>query len=129
MQILAIDYGAKKIGLAVGDTETKIVEPLMVIRHSSISDALRKLSQVPQLPDALRVIVGLPEGKVNKVAREFGELIRDKFSVEVVFWDEKYSTKDAIEMSIEAGIRQGKRKRMEDAYAAAVILENYLESL
>ena len=129
MQILGIDYGRKKIGIAIGDTDSRLSEPYMVIRFSKQEEAIKKVEQVIQLEKVEKVVVGVSEGEMEKETREFGKMLQEKLNLPVVFHDETLSTHDAQELSIKAGIRRKKRKGMEDAYAASVILQNFLEKI
>lgn len=128
MKLLAIDYGMKKIGLAIGDTDLKLAEPLSVLKVSSIQDAVEKAVQVVQMRQVDRVVVGLSGGKMAIGTKRFAKNLEEKSGVNVVFQDETYTTKEAQKLSIEAGIKRSKRKQMEDAYSAALILQNYLDS-
>lgn len=113
MRILGIDYGLKKIGLAIG--VNGFSEPWKVV---SLSE-LRKILETEKFD---KIVVGVSEG-------EMGELSK-KFAIEIgaTTYDETLTTKDAIKMSIEAGIGRKKRKNMEDAYASSLMLQNYLDS-
>lgn len=125
MRILGIDYGRKKIGLAIGDTETKLVEPLKVIRYQSKEEALEKVSRVSRVS---KVVLGISEGKMAEETRMFAKELEDKLGVSIDFQDETLTTLDAQRFSIEGGIKRKKRKKMEDAYSAALILQSYLDS-
>ncbi len=127
MKILAIDYGRSKVGLAIGETDTKTSEPFMVIKYADLGVLLKKILNLITTEEIGVVILGLTGGTVDADAKNFGKLIRENSKVRLTYWDENYSTKDAISLSIESGMKQGKRRKMEDAFAAAVILDNYFE--
>lgn len=120
MKILGIDYGRSKIGLAISDGP--ISEPWKVIRVKSFEDAIQKVLQVLQVAQVDKVVVGVSEGQMGEESKRFAEKIGAETS------DETLSTQDAQRMSIEAGVSRKKRHEMEDAYAAAVMLQNYLDS-
>jgi putative Holliday junction resolvase len=61
-------------------------------------------------------------------SEEFGKRLESEIKIPIVFQDETLSTKTAQELSINANIKKGKRKAMEDAFSAAVILQEYIES-
>jgi putative transcription antitermination factor YqgF len=75
------------------------------------------------------VVVGLSEGKVARSARLFGEKISKRAGVRVDYFDETLTTYEAKSLALKSGIKRKKRTNMEDAFAAAIILQNYLESL
>jgi putative Holliday junction resolvase len=128
MSILGIDYGKRKIGLAIS-TEGKLATPLKVLRVTSNDDALEKIGSVLEEEGVGEVVIGISEGKIAKEIEGFAELLQGKSGVKVIFQDETLTTKDAQEMSIDAGIKRKKRKEMEDAYSATLILQDYLDSL
>lgn len=129
MRILGIDYGRKKIGLAIGDTESKLAEPLGIIRYKILEEVLKKLEQVVRTEQAEQVIIGISEGKMADETKEFGKLLKEKFKILVVYQDETLTTLEAQNLSIKAGIRRKKRKELEDAYAATILLQDYLDKL
>ena len=65
----------------------------------------------------------------DKHSEEELSKLKEKLNVSITTWDETLSTKDAIKLSIEAGIKQKKRKKMEDAYSATIMLQEYIDSI
>lgn len=128
MQILGIDYGRKKIGLAIGDTDPKMAEPYSVIRFKTISELVDKIEQVVQVEQVGQVVVGVSEGKTAQDSREFGKKLEEKLGIPVAFQDETLTTQEAQELSIKAQIKRKKRRKLEDAYSATLILQSYLDS-
>ncbi|MFC1649666.1 Holliday junction resolvase RuvX [Patescibacteria group bacterium] len=127
MQILAIDYGKAKTGLALGNTETCLSEPLVVFEQGDIEKLSKQIAVIAIEHKVDKIVIGISGGRNDIGAKNLAKSLSANY--EIVYWDEKFSTREAQEKSIEAGIRKGRRKKMEDAYAASVILENYLESL
>lgn len=127
MRLLGIDYGRSKIGLAQG--EGKLVEGLSVVRYKNKNKAIDKIANLIEEEGFDEVVVGFTEGKIGKEAKEFGKRLGEKISKPVHFQDETLSTRGAQKLSIEAGIKRKKRKKMEDAYAAALILQDYIDTL
>ena len=126
MRILAIDYGRAKIGLAT--STGSLAEPLKVIRFESKEEANREVAKVVEVEKVEKVVIGVSEGKMAEETREFGKQLGERLRMTVVFQDETLSSKDAQRLSIEAGIKRKKRKSLEDAYSAALILQSYLDS-
>jgi putative Holliday junction resolvase len=125
MSLLGIDYGLKKIGLALA--EGKLAEPYRVIRFESEEEAIRKICRVAAEEKINQIVIGVSEGKSEELARIFGGKLSKKVKVPVVYSDETLSTQTAQEMSIAAGIGRKKRKTLEDAFAAAVMLQLFVD--
>jgi putative Holliday junction resolvase len=131
MKILAIDYGRAKVGLAV--SSGILAEPLCVIRYKRLEELVRKVEQVVQVEQVEKVVVGVSEGKMGIESKDFSlslsqNLRGAKPDISVETWDETLSTHEAQKVSIEAGMSRKKRRSMEDAFAAAIMLQNYLDS-
>jgi putative Holliday junction resolvase len=124
MNILALDYGKKKIGVAFASTI--ISEPLTVLRYSDEYEVIRKIKEIVKKLDVKKVILGVSEGKSAKESQEFGNKLNNS-GIDVEYVDETLTTKEAQKYSIEAKVGRKKRKQLEDAYAAAVMLQCYLE--
>lgn len=129
MKILGIDYGRKKIGLAIGDTQSRFAEPFGVIRSESSGEAMGKVVQVVQVEKVEQVVLGISEGEMAKETRDFGKLLQEKLEIPIEFQDETLTTHEAQRLSIESGMKRKKRRAMEDAYSATLILQSYLDSL
>jgi putative Holliday junction resolvase len=126
MKYLGIDYGRRKIGLAIGDTDSKLTEPHSVFGFKNYDEAIQKVIKIPGIT---QVVLGISEGKMGEESKTFGVLLEKKLGHAIIYQDESLSSLDAREMSISAGINRNKRKRMEDAYAAAIMLQGYLDNL
>lgn len=124
--ILGIDFGLKKVGLAAA--EGPIAEPLEVVRYSDKQKLFEKIEQIIKKRSVSKIVIGISEGEMATLARSFGSKIQTKTKLPVVFFDETLSTQDAIRASIQAGVGPKKRKSLEDAFAASVILQNYIDS-
>lgn len=124
MKIVGIDYGRKKIGLAVA--ETALAVPLKVVTGERLFEKV--VAEIEKLRPE-KIVVGVSEGEMAEESHEFGRRLGKKTNVEVSFFDETLSTLDAQEAAISAGIGRIKRKKMEDAYAATIMLQSYLENV
>jgi putative holliday junction resolvase len=123
---LGVDYGKRKIGLAIA--YSSIAEPLQVLRYESVEKVVSEIEKVIKKEGIEKIIMGLSEGESAEDAKVFGKILQEKVGTEVIFQDETLSTKEAQALAIEAGINRAKRKDMEDAYAATIILQNYLDN-
>jgi len=127
MNLLGIDYGEKKIGLAI--STGKLAEPLSVLRVKTEEEAIKKVIQVVQVEHVGQVIIGMSEGETAEKTKIFVEKLRNQLlPIPVEVYDETLSTHEAQELSRQTGMTREKRRSMEDAFAASVILQNYLDS-
>lgn len=129
MKILGIDYGKAKVGLALGDTGSRLSEPWKILRYTDIKILSVKIKQIVGKEKVEKIIVGVSEGKMAQESRSFGKQIGEYCNIKVDFVDETLTSADASRLSIEAGIRRNKRKGMEDAFAASLILQSYLDTI
>lgn len=134
MKVLAIDYGSKRIGLAIGDTRLGIAIPLEGIENRG-EKALQAIAKKAKELGVSTILIGLPltpmgkEGQRAKEVRDFSEKLRPLIPehVELVFWDERYTTKEAYTMM--EGVSPKKKKELKDSLSAYAILLEYMESL
>jgi len=126
MKILGIDYGRKKMGLAMA--EGSLAEPLKVIRYEDTRTVAEQIKKVITENGIEKVIVGLSEGEMGRESKNFSLSFGEMLDIPVETFDETLSTQEAQILSKEAGIRQKRRHQMEDAYAACIMLQNYLDS-
>jgi putative holliday junction resolvase len=125
-KILGIDYGRRKVGFAVA--YGSISEPLQVTRYEDFAVLVEGIKKIIEKENVTKVVIGVSEGDMAKETREFGKRLEKEIFVPVETFDETLTSKDAQALSIEAGVPQKKRHQMEDAYAAAIMLQNYLDS-
>ncbi|MDO8639212.1 MAG: Holliday junction resolvase RuvX [Candidatus Daviesbacteria bacterium] len=123
MRYLGIDWGLKKIGLAISEGE--IASPLKTIIVTSFEDAIAKVIGVIENEIADLIILGNPEGKMGEMVKKVANRLKSE-GFEIILSDETLSTHDAKKIMIEMGF--GKKDRGEDnAIAAAIILQRYLD--
>ncbi len=120
MKIVGIDYGRKKIGVAT--SEGTLAQPWKVIRVDDFEGAVGKILQILKELKADKAIVGVSEGEMGEESKKFAE------RVDAETFDETLSTRSAQELSREARMSRKKRKDLEDAYAATVMLQSYLDT-
>lgn len=126
MKILGVDYGQKKVGLAIG--ENKLAEPLEVIRFNNLNELIKKIDLLIKKEEIDKLVIGVSEGKMGEETKRFAHILGNSLDIPIEIWDETLSTNEAIKRSIEANIKKAKRKKMEDAYAATIMLQDYLDS-
>lgn len=123
MKYLGVDYGLKRVGLAISQGD--LASPYKIIEINSLSEAIEKILTICKLEDFDKVIVGMPEGDMGKYTLKFIDELK-KRGVDAEATDETLSSKQALDDMIEAGIGK-KKRRLNDDMAAAIILQNYLE--
>lgn len=130
--LLCLDYGKAKVGLAVGSMTP--ATPLEVIRYNSHIELLSRLKTIidQQRPEAL--LWGWPADDLQTHTpatdhiQKLANQLSDSTGLPSLFHPETLTTKQAMSMMIAAGLSQKRRRLMEDSYAAAAILNHYLES-
>ena len=131
MRYLAIDYGTKRIGLAICDAGETIVSPLTVVQGQK--ELLKKLLEIIEAEDVGAIVLGLPlnmddtHGPQAKQVLQFGEELKKLVSVPIYFQDERLSTFGAEGKLAGAELTRAKKKKRLDAIAAAEILEAFLD--
>ena len=127
MRILGIDYGKAKVGVAIADGG--LSEPLQVIRYKDIKVLIAQIKEIIEKEKIDKMVVGVSEGEMGKETKEFGKVLHSSLlDFPLEFYDETLSTRDAQELSRQAGINRKKRHEMEDAFAASVMLQSYLDT-
>ena len=130
-RVLAIDYGEKRIGLAVSDPLWLTAQPLSFLENNKIFFV--ESQKIIQEYDVKKIVLGLPKNlqghdtaKTLEV-RAFAEKLRKNLSIEVVFWDERFSTVAVNKFLIGADVSRKKRKKVVDSQAAAFFLQGYMD--
>ena len=134
-KLIAIDWGEKRIGLAISDTDQRLAHPIGTLtRRQGRRFPLKQLRAHLESHNPVGVLVGLPleqtgdEGPNARKAREAGELVGAKAGLPVAFWDERMTTARVLRAVREtSGSPRGKEDI--DPLAATVLLQTYLDSL
>jgi putative Holliday junction resolvase len=123
MRTFGIDFGEKRIGLAIATG--KIALPFGVVFNNR--QLLFKLKRLCQKEEIGEMVIGLPltldgrEGRMAEKVKNFGKTIQEEIGVRVKFWDERLTTKEARQ--------KFRTNKGEDARAAALVLQSYLDTL
>jgi len=131
--MLGIDYGTKRVGLAVADEETRFARPLEVIDVTK-QDAIERVAELVSELDVRLIVVGKPLGLSGKegpaVAAQsvFLAELRDAVTVDVREHDERLTTVVADQQMRAAGLKRDAQKQLRDAIAAQVMLQGYLDA-
>lgn len=119
MNLLGVDFGEKKIGLALAIGP--LSEPIGIVKN------LREIVRICQKHKIDKIIVGISEGEMAKKQKKFARELGNLTGLSVEFQDETLTTREAITRMKQAG-KKIKKKR-EDAFAAALILQDYLDRI
>ena len=134
-RILAIDYGDKKVGLALSDPMKIIAKPYKTITNDSKESLLNDIIQIIQLKYVNEIVVGLPKTLKNTYSeqtykvKDFIDYITVSLDINVVIVDERLSSIEAKRSLIAQGIKTGHNKKDVDMTAAALFLQNYLDKI
>lgn len=124
MKYLGVDFGLKRIGLAISEGELASAWKIVEVRN--LVDGVEKISALISTEKFDKVVVGLPEGKIGITVIGFIKALKKKgFDVESA--DETLSSKNATSLMIEMNISK-KRRSMKDDYSAMLILQNFLDT-
>jgi putative Holliday junction resolvase len=133
-RILAIDFGEKRIGIAITDPLNLFAYPLTTINNDS--GFMKNLKALLDQYKVVKILIGNPVKEDGSQARIFSQIIKlkneveTKFNIAIEVVDERYSSEIARQRIIESVKSKKKRrdKSLVDKNAAAVILEDYLKS-
>ncbi|MFH2118653.1 MAG: Holliday junction resolvase RuvX [Candidatus Paceibacterota bacterium] len=123
MKVLAIDYGTKRIGVAV--SQGTLAEPLVVLENDQ--DIFNQLQSIIDEHKIEQLVIGLSENEMADQTRDFAQELETVIDVPFEFFDETLSSKEVEERLKEKGIKQATRRGHIDHFAAALILEQWLE--
>lgn len=132
-RIIAFDIGDKRIGVAVSDPFNEMALPVETYWRKSLTKDVDYLVSLAKSRYAETIVCGLPlnfdgkECEQTEKTRLFIDELKKKTDINVVTQDERFSTKEARRLLLEADMRRDKRKDVIDKIAASYILEDYLK--
>lgn len=131
-RILALDYGEKRIGIALSDPNRIFSKPLCVLSNKGFEQLLEELKKLITLHQVTLLIVGIPyaiDGSITPKTEECQQImnrLKDVLSIPVEGFDERYSTWEANEELKKMGYNWRQAKEIKDAMSAAMILKEFL---
>jgi len=134
-RILGIDYGKKRIGLAVSDPMRKIAQGIPTLANSSLAQVFTELENIISDHEINKIVIGLPVtmkaevGKAAQVTNKFVAALKNRFELPTMVWDERLTSVLARRTMKELGKSPSKNKNKVDEIAAILILQSYLDSL
>ncbi len=129
---MAIDFGKKRVGVAITDPLCTISQPLLTIRPKSVTDLIQRLKCIALENDVGLIIVGNPismKGEPTEMSREIERFIRRlkrHFDIRIELWDERYLSRYAVNKLKSTGLSV--KKDVIDRVAASLMLDEYLQA-
>lgn len=136
-RILGVDYGERRVGLALSDPLAMIASPLpTLVRRKGKRPPVATLARLVEEHDVVQVVLGLPldlsgeETDWTREVREFGDRLADRTGVPVAYQDERMTSVRAERAVRSLGLPKGRREEKEriDAAAAVLILQAHLDA-
>ncbi|MDR1995776.1 Holliday junction resolvase RuvX [Azonexus sp.] len=132
--VLAFDFGAKRIGVATGESRLGSAHPLTVIHAESNDQRMSAIGRLVAEWQPVLLVVGMPvhvDGtphEMTKLAMKFGERLQKRFELPISYADERLTSLDAEARLRETGCNSRSAKPLLDAVAAQLILQTWFES-
>jgi putative holliday junction resolvase len=133
-RILAIDYGSRRMGLAVSDPLGITAQGLETLERKNKRSDFARLERAIRLHAVKEIVVGYPlrmsgeEGTQSQKATAFAEELRKRFDLPVHLWDERLTSAEANRVLRESELSIKKRAQAVDRMAAVLILQSFLQS-
>ncbi|MCE1176043.1 MAG: Holliday junction resolvase RuvX [Burkholderiales bacterium] len=131
--VLGIDYGLKRIGVAVGNTLTRHAEPLVIIQNTSETNSIQRICQMAREWSAHELVLGLPRHpdgtphEMTQICLDMQQSLMKATQLSVYLIDERYSSA-VLSHSTQTNARGQTRAKPQDDLAAAIILQQYLDA-
>ncbi|MDI6809447.1 MAG: Holliday junction resolvase RuvX [Candidatus Eisenbacteria bacterium] len=132
-RILGVDFGQRRIGLAVSDPLRMTAQGLPTVNVTNETEALSAVVKIAREYDVSEIVIGLPlrldgtQGEGALQVLSLADSLRESLSIRVVVWDERLSSVEARRILIEAGEKTGTKKGRVDRIAATILLQSYLD--
>ncbi|ADE29851.1 Holliday junction resolvase RuvX [Rickettsia prowazekii] len=133
--LIAIDYGSKKIGVALSDQELSIAMPFNTITAVNKKVVITSLLNIIKKYKVCGIVIGLPidmSGGVTQqtnIVMKFAEKLKQSLGLPIYLQDERLTTKSANNFLKSFGIKRKDRNHNDDAVAASMILEIVLNAI
>ena len=135
MNFLGIDHGDKRMGIAASDSLGMLAHPLEFIHAQPFDKFLKRLKEILVERETEQIIVGMPrnmDGSIGSQAlkvQDFVAVLKKSVVIPVLTWDERLTSVMAEDKLREAGMDAREAKKKVDASAAAVMLQDYMDSI
>ena len=137
MRYMGLDYGTKTVGVALSDELFITAQPFETIvreKANKLRKTLARIEEIIAAEGVTKIVLGLPKNMNNtlgeraEATNEFREMLERRTGLPVILVDERLTTVEADRILEETGVAQSGRKEHIDKMAAAIILQNYLDS-
>jgi putative Holliday junction resolvase len=134
MRALALDYGSRRIGLALSDPTGTLARPLPFLPAQADGKLAREIATLARKEEVFLILLGLPRhmngelGEAAEKVKAFAEVLRQATAIPIEFLDERLSTVQAGRQLHESGKNTRKQRGLIDSEAAAVLLQGYLDA-
>lgn len=127
--IICIDFGTKRFGISISDSNQKIATPWLNYERSNIERDIEKVNELLSENNSNLLLLGLPKNlnnsdiKTTQQVKSFANLLYKSLGVDIFYWDERYSSKSALDVTKykEFGYKK------DDRIAATIILQTFLD--
>ncbi len=131
MKILSIDYGDRKIGLAISDIDQKLASRLLTLENRSLQTSILNIKEIVAKEEIGEFLVGIPVGMKSeseqaRKTEKFIALLKDEIDLSLQTINEVYTSKMAEENLLLAGVKRENFREVIDQEAARIILQDYL---
>ncbi len=130
---LGIDFGTRRIGLALSDPTGTLASPLPFLENTGLREVAAKLQELVQIHGVETVVIGLPRnmdgtyGPSAQKVRDFITQIQSQLSAEIIPQDERLTTTQATRALSQMGLSQKDLRKKVDSSSAAIILQQFLD--
>ncbi|MFT5206273.1 MAG: putative Holliday junction resolvase [Candidatus Omnitrophota bacterium] len=133
MRVLSIDYGDKRIGLAMSDPMRITAQGLPTLLNKGEEPSLKAISELCSQNQVGVIVIGLPlhmngdAGERAKIVLNWKQKLEELVDCEITTWDERLSSREVTRLMIQQDISRKKQKEKCDELSAIIILQGYLE--
>lgn len=130
---LAIDFGEKRIGLALSDPLNILATPLDTLVYEDEKDMINQIVEIVKSRDISSIVVGYPYGLKRqktiqtKKVDDFIACLKSVLSVQIIPWDERFTSSEAEGILRQKGLKPSENKKLIDQMAARIILQEFLD--
>ncbi|MCK5475891.1 MAG: Holliday junction resolvase RuvX [Candidatus Pacebacteria bacterium] len=133
MKILGIDYGDRKIGLALSDKDRKLASRFLTLENRSMKNTIRDIKEIIVKEEIEEIIIGIPiglktESEQTQKTRIFIDDLLKKINITVETMNEVFTSKMAEENLLNSGVKRENFREVIDQEAARIILQDHLDS-
>lgn len=134
-RILGIDFGERRIGLALSDPLGKMAWPFLTFDTRADGDFLQRIELLIEKENVSEIVLGMPrnmDGSIGKKGKEvlgFSRKLSSRIKIPITFWDERLTTVESLRVLRDTGAKLHKHKKKVDMLSAAFILQGYLDNL